>query len=135
MPGGWLRTGDAAFQDAQAYVYLFDRFKDMIISGGENIYPAEVENALNAHPALLEAAVIGVPHARWGETPRAVVVLRPGQQIQEQELIAFVRERLARYKCPTSVVFADILPRNASGKLLKRELRRIHGQAVGHGAG
>ena len=79
--------------------------------------------------------MIGVPHARWGETPRAVVVLRPGQQIQEQELIAFVRERLARYKCPSSVVFTDTLPRNASGKLLKRELRRIHGQEAGHGAG
>ena len=124
MPGGWLRTGDAAYQDAQGYVYLFDRFKDMIISGGENIYPAEVENALNAHSALLEVAVIGVPHERWGETPKAIAVLRPGHQLQEQELIAFARERLARYKCPTSVEFADMLPRNASGKLLKQELRR-----------
>ena len=135
MPGGWLRTGDAAYQDVQGYVYLFDRFKDMIISGGENVFPAEVENALNAHPALLEAAVIGVPHARWGETPRAIVVLRPGLQVQEQELIAFVRERLARYKCPNSVVFTDTLPRNASGKLLKRELRRTHGQEAGHDGG
>lgn len=128
MPGGWLRTGDAAFQDEQGYVYLFDRFKDMIISGGENIYPAEVENALSGHPAVQEVAVIGVPHARWGETPKAVVVLRPGQQAQAQELIAYTRERLAHYKCPTALVFAETLPRNASGKLLKRELRLSHGQ-------
>ena len=135
MPGGWLRTGDAAYQDAQGYVYLFDRFKDMIISGGENIYPAEVENALNAHPAILEVAVIGVAHERWGETPKAIVVLRPGQQAGEEELIAFARERLARYKCPTSFEFASTLPRNASGKLLKPELRRIYGKGPGHAAG
>jgi long-chain acyl-CoA synthetase len=129
MPGGWLRTGDAAYQDAEGYVYLFDRFKDMIISGGENIYPAEVENALSGHPAIQEVAVIGVPHARWGETPKAVVVLRPGHEVQAQALIDYVRERLAHYKCPTVLVFADSLPRNASGKLLKRELRISHGQA------
>ena len=135
MPGGWLRTGDAAYQDAQGYVYLFDRFKDMIISGGENIYPAEVENALNAHPAILEVAVIGVPHERWGETPKAIVVLRPGHQADEQELITFARERLARYKCPTSFEFAATLPRNASGKLLKPELRRLYKKDLGHAAG
>ena len=123
-PDGWLRTGDAAYQDEQGYVYLFDRFKDMIISGGENIYPAEVENALHAHPAVQEVGVIGVPHERWGESPMAVVVLRPGQQVQPSELIAFTRERLAHYKCPSAVVFAASLPRNASGKLLKRELRK-----------
>ena len=128
MTGGWLRTGDAAYQDAQGYVYLFDRFKDMIISGGENIYPAEVENALNAHPAVLEVGVIGVPHERWGETPMAVVVLRPGQQAEPLDLIAFARERLAHYKCPTKLFFSDTLPRNASGKLLKRELRRLYPQ-------
>jgi len=128
MPGGWLRTGDAAYQDAQGYVYLFDRFKDMIISGGENIYPAEVENALSGHPAVQEVAVIGVPHVRWGETPKAVVVLRPGHQPEAQELIAYARENLAHYKCPTALVFAETLPRNASGKLLKRELRLSHGQ-------
>jgi len=126
QPGGWLRTGDAAYQDAEGYIYLFDRFKDMIISGGENVYPAEVENVLHAHPAVLEAAAIGVPHERWGETVKAIVVLRPGQEASEQELIAFARERLAKYKCPTSVEFAQTLPRNASGKLLKRELRKIH---------
>lgn len=126
QPGGWLRTGDAAYQDADGYLYLFDRFKDMIISGGENVYPAEVENALHAHPAVLEAAAIGVPHERWGETVKAIVVLRPGQQVSEQDLIAFARERLAKYKCPSSVEFAQALPRNASGKLLKRELRKIY---------
>ena len=126
MEGGWLRTGDAAYLDAQGYIYLFDRFKDMIISGGENIYPAEVENAINAHPAVQEVAVIGAPHPRWGETPMAIVVVRPGNQLQPQELISFTRDRLAHYKCPTAVVFADTLPRNASGKLLKRELRRLH---------
>ncbi len=126
--GGWLRTGDAAYQDAQGYVYLFDRFKDMIISGGENIYPAEVENALNAHPAVLEVGVIGVPHERWGETPMAIVVLRPGQHPEPTDLIAFTRERLAHYKCPTKLIFSDTLPRNASGKLLKRELRRQYPQ-------
>jgi long-chain acyl-CoA synthetase len=138
MPGGWLRTGDAAYLDDQGYLYLFDRFKDMIISGGENIYPAEIENVLNGHPAVLEVAVIGVPHERWVETPRAIVVLRPGQQATESELIAFTRERLAHYKCPTSVAFAESLPRNASGKLLKRELRRLQLQnqapESGHGS-
>ena len=133
--GGWLRTGDAAYQDAQGYVYLFDRFKDMIISGGENIYPAEIENALNAHPAVMEVAVIGVPHERWGETPKAIVVLRPGKRASEPELIAFTREHLARYKCPTSVVFAETLPRNASGKLLKPELRRLYRTEPGHASG
>ncbi len=125
--GGWLRTGDAAYLDAEGYIYLFDRYKDLIISGGENIYPAEIENVLNGHPAVLEVAVIGVAHEKWGETPLAVVVLREGRHATQAELIAFTRERLAHYKCPSSVVFANMLPRNASGKLLKRELRLTHG--------
>ena len=124
--GGWLRTGDAAYLDDEGYIYLFDRYKDLIISGGENIYPAEVENVLNGHAAVKEVAVLGVPHEKWGETPRAVVVLRPGMSASPAELIAFTRERLAHYKCPSSVVFAEVLPRNASGKLLKRELRLTH---------
>lgn len=128
MPGGWLRTGDAAYQDSEGYVYMFDRFKDMIISGGENIYPAEVENVMNGHPAVKEVGVIGIPHQRWGETPMAVVVLRAGQTAEPAELIAFTRDRLAHYKCPTSVVIANELPRNASGKLLKRELRKLYMQ-------
>jgi long-chain acyl-CoA synthetase len=132
QPGGWLRTGDAAYQDSEGYVYMFDRFKDMIISGGENIYPAEVENAMNAHPAVKEVGVIGVPHSRWGETPMAIVVLRSGHSVEPADLIAFTRDRLAHYKCPTSVVIANELPRNASGKLLKRELRRLHHKDKGH---
>jgi len=126
LEGGWLRTGDAAYLDADGYIYLFDRFKDLIISGGENIYPAEIENILNGHPAILEAAVIGMPHPRWGESPRAVVVLRQDMQATEQALISYARAHLAHYKCPTSVVFTTQLPRNASGKLLKRELRRVY---------
>lgn len=129
VDGQWLRTGDAAYLDEQGYIFLFDRFKDMIISGGENIYPAEIENVLNGHPAVREVAVIGVPHPKWGETPRAVVVLRQGQTASPEALISFTRDRLAHYKCPTSVVFSDLLPRNASGKLLKRELRRLQPDA------
>ena len=123
---GWLRTGDAAYQDADGFIYLYDRYKDVIISGGENIYPAEVENALLSHPDVSECAVIGIPHERWGETPRAIVVPRIGRAPTEAELIAFARSRLAHYKCPTSVVMAETLPRNASGKLLKRELRKVY---------
>jgi acyl-CoA synthetase (AMP-forming)/AMP-acid ligase II len=120
---GWLRTGDAGYLDAEGYVYLTDRVKDMIISGGENIYPAEVENALADHPALADVAVIGVPDARWGETVKAIVVRVPGTDPSPAEIIAYARQRLAHFKCPTSVDFADALPRNPSGKLLKRELR------------
>jgi long-chain acyl-CoA synthetase len=127
-PEGWFRTGDAAYFDAEGYIFMFDRFKDMIVSGGENIYPAEIENVLNAHPAVREVGVIGVPHERWIETPMAVVVLRPGEAADGQALIDFVRERIARYKCPTVVRFAETLPRNASGKLLKREMRRMFGE-------
>ncbi len=125
---GWFRTGDAAYLDEQGYIYLFDRFKDMIISGGENVYPAEVENVLNDHPAVAEVAVIGVPHERLGETVKAIVVLRPGFEATEQELIAFARTRLGRFKSPSSVDFVAWLPRNASGKLLKKNLRAPYWQ-------
>jgi long-chain acyl-CoA synthetase len=120
---GWLRTGDAGYRDAEGYVYLTDRVKDMIISGGENVYPAEVENVLADHPAVADVAVIGVPDARWGETVKAIVVAAPGTAPLPEEIIAHARERLAHFKCPTSVDFAVSLPRNPSGKLLKRELR------------
>jgi long-chain acyl-CoA synthetase len=123
---GWYRTGDAGTRDAEGYLYLVDRFKDMIISGGENIYPAEIENALNAHPAVKEVGVIGIEHSRWGETPMAVVVLHQDGAATAEDIIEFTCGRLARYKCPTSVVFVDALPRNASGKLLKHEMRRIY---------
>ncbi len=127
VDGGWFRSGDAAYLDAEGHVFLFDRYKDMIISGGENIYPAEVENVLNGHFAVAQVGVIGVPHERWGETPLAAVVLKQGQSATEAELIDHCRADLAHYKCPTRVVFVESLPRNASGKLLKPEMRRIYG--------
>jgi acyl-CoA synthetase (AMP-forming)/AMP-acid ligase II len=120
---GWLKTGDAGFLDEEGYLFLTDRVKDMIVSGGENVYPADVENVLAEHPAVADVAVIGVPDDRWGETVKAIVVRRPGTQAPAEEIIAFARERLAHYKCPTSVDFFEALPRNPSGKLLKRELR------------
>jgi long-chain acyl-CoA synthetase len=120
---GWLSTGDAGYVDAEGYLYLHDRIKDMIVSGGENIYPAEVENVLLSHPAVVDAAVIGVPDERWGETVKAIVVLAPDADVRETTLIAHCRADLAHYKCPTSVDTTDALPRNPSGKILKRELR------------
>jgi long-chain acyl-CoA synthetase len=120
---GWLRTGDAGYVDADGFLYLHDRIKDMIVSGGENIYPAEVENALMSHPAVADAAVIGVPDDRWGETVKAIVACAPGSNPTAAELIAHCRRSLAPFKCPTSVDFTDGLPRNPSGKILKRELR------------
>jgi acyl-CoA synthetase (AMP-forming)/AMP-acid ligase II len=120
---GWLMTGDAASMDADDYVYIQDRVKDMIISGGENIYPREVENVLFDHPAIAEAAVIGVPDDRWGETVKAIVVLRSGSRASSEELVDFCRERLAGFKLPRSVDFLDAIPRTTTGKVLKRELR------------
>jgi long-chain acyl-CoA synthetase len=122
-PDGWFRTGDAGYYDAEGYLYLHDRVKDMIVSGGENVYPAEVENALMKHPAVGDVAVIGVPDERWGEAVKAIVVVAEDAQVSEADLIAFAREELAGYKLPKSVDFALSLPRNPSGKLLKRELR------------
>ncbi|MDN5748583.1 MAG: AMP-binding protein, partial [Pseudonocardia sp.] len=120
---GWLRTGDAAYTDAEGYLFLHDRIKDMIISGGENIFPAEVENAVAGAPGVADVAVIGVPSPRWGETVKAVVVPVPGADPTAEDVIAHARTRLARYKCPTSVDFVESLPRNASGKILKKVLR------------
>ena len=130
VDGEWLRTGDAAYQDEGGYIYLFDRFKDMIVSGGENVYPAEVENVLYDHPAVAEVAVIGVPDERWGETVKAIVVVKPGATTDAAELIAFARTRVAKYKCPTSVDFVAALPRNASGKVLKKDLRVTYWQGA-----
>lgn len=120
---GWLRTGDCGYLDPNGYLFLTDRLKDMIVSGGENIYPKEIENLLSEHPLVVEVSVIGVPHATWGETPKAIVVLTPGGKLTEQDLMSWLRGRLAHYKCPTSIEFARELPRNASGKVLKRVLR------------
>ena len=123
LPGGWLRTGDAGYLDEDGYLYINDRVKDMIISGGENIYPAEVENVLMSHPAVADCAVIGVPDEKWGETPKALVV-RVADDVGEQDLISFCRDRLAHFKCPSSIEWRDEIPRNPTGKVLKRELRR-----------
>ncbi|HMC38164.1 MAG TPA: fatty acid--CoA ligase [Acidimicrobiales bacterium] len=120
---GWLRTGDAGYRDEDGYFYIHDRVKDMIVSGGENVYPAEVENVVMSHPDVADVAVIGIPDDKWGETPRAMVVRRPGSELAEADLIAFCRERLAGFKCPTSVGWLDELPRNPSGKVLKKDLR------------
>jgi acyl-CoA synthetase (AMP-forming)/AMP-acid ligase II len=121
---GWFFTGDAGYLDEQGYLYIHDRVKDMIVSGGENIYPAEIENALFQHPAVADVAVIGVPDERWGESVKAFIVRKPGASLSPGELIAFARERIAGYKVPRSVDFIDALPRNPTGKILKRELRK-----------
>ncbi len=120
---GWLKTGDAGYLDADGYLFIHDRVKDMIISGGENIYPAEIENCLMSHPGVADVASFGIPSEKWGETVHAVIVKAAGQDPTPEELIAFARERLAHFKCPTSVSYADALPRNPSGKILRRELR------------
>ncbi|MBR1218956.1 fatty acid--CoA ligase [Bradyrhizobium sp. U87765 SZCCT0131] len=119
----WLRTGDAGYMDADGYVYVHDRIKDMIISGAENIYPAEVENAIFGHPAVAEVAVIGVPDDKWGEAVKAVVVRKPGAEVTAEEIIAHARQNIAGYKVPKSVDFIAALPRNGTGKILRRELR------------
>ena len=120
---GWLRTGDAGYLDEDGYLYIHDRVKDMIISGAENIYPAEVEGAIFGHPAVADVAVIGVPDEKWGEAVKAVVVLKPGAEANESDILQFARTRIAGFKVPKSVDFVSALPRNASGKVLKRSLR------------
>lgn len=128
---GWLRTGDAGYLDAAGYLYLQDRIKDMIISGGENIYPTEVENAIYGHPDVAEVAVIGVPDEKWGEAVKAVVVPRPGAAPSAADLIAWAAGRIARYKLPKSVDFVAALPRNHTGKILRRQLRDAYRDRIG----
>jgi fatty-acyl-CoA synthase len=120
---GWLKTGDAARVDDEGYIYIVDRWKDMYISGGENVYPAEVENVIHQLPQILEAAIIGVPDERWGETGKAVIVVKPGETLDEKTVIDHCLANLAKFKIPKSVVFVDELPRTATGKVLKRQLR------------
>ncbi|GAA1241348.1 long-chain fatty acid--CoA ligase [Pseudonocardia aurantiaca] len=122
-PDGWLRSGDGAHMDADGYVYITDRIKDMVISGGENIYPAEIERVLAEHPSIVDVAVIGVPDERWGEVPKAIVVPADGATVDADALIAYCREHLAAFKCPKSVDVLDELPRNLTGKVLKKQLR------------
>jgi long-chain acyl-CoA synthetase len=126
---GWLRTGDGGFLDEEGYLFLTDRIKDMIVSGGENVYPIEVEEALAQHPDVAEVAVIGVPDERWGETVMALVVPRADAEPQAEELVAFARERLAGYKLPRVIELVNDLPHTPSGKVLKRELRERYGAA------
>jgi acyl-CoA synthetase (AMP-forming)/AMP-acid ligase II len=120
---GWLHTGDAGYLDEDGYLFIHDRVKDLIISGGENIYPAEVENAVFGHPDVAEVAVIGVPDQTWGESVKAIVVLKSGAKANSDGIIAYARSRIAAFKAPKSVDFVDALPRNAAGKILKRQLR------------
>ncbi|TNM36657.1 long-chain-fatty-acid--CoA ligase [Nocardioides albidus] len=125
---GWFRTGDVGHVDEEGYVFVSDRIKDMIITGGENVYSPEVERVLSEHPDVLEVAVIGVPDATWGESVKAVVALKDGSDASEAELVGWTRERLAHFKAPRSVDIVDALPRNPTGKILKRELRKPYWQ-------
>jgi long-chain acyl-CoA synthetase len=120
---GWFSTGDVAHRDGDGYYFIVDRKKDMIIRGGFNVYPREIEEVLYAHPAVLEAAVIGVPHESHGEEVKAVLALKPGAKATADEIIAYTKEKLAAYKYPRIVEFRDSLPKTATGKILKRELR------------
>jgi acyl-CoA synthetase (AMP-forming)/AMP-acid ligase II len=123
LRGGWMHTGDAGVLDDEGYLFVQDRTKDMIVSGGENVYPREVEDVLYRHPAVADAAVIGVPDAKWGEAVKAIVVRKPGATASADELMRFCEGKLAGYKRPRSVEFVDVLPRNPSGKVLKKDLR------------
>ena len=125
---GWFYTGDAGYKDKEGYVYIHDRVKDMIVSGGENVYPAEVENALMKHPAIQDVAVIGIPDDRWGEVPLAIVVRKAGVEVTEDDIVAFGRTQLAGFKTPKKVAWIDALPRNPSGKILKKDLRAPYWQ-------
>jgi long-chain acyl-CoA synthetase len=121
--GGWFHTGDLGYLDEDGFLFIVDRIKDLIIRGGYNVYPREVEEVIYAHPAVAEVAVIGVPDPKLGEEVRAVVAVKAGQSVTEAELIEFVKERAAAYKYPRTVEFRDSLPKNATGKILKKELR------------
>ena len=128
-PEGWFHTGDIGMQDNEGYFYVLDRKKDMVITGGENVYPAEVEAVLYQMPGIAEAGVIGLPDERWGERVVAVVVAAPGVSLTAEQVIAFTEGRLARYKMPRQVEFVGSLPRNPQGKLLKRVLREMFAPA------
>ena len=118
-----MHTGDGAWMDEDGFIFIADRLKDMIISGGENVYSGEVENALAQHPAVASCAVIGIPSDQWGETVHAVVVKKPGQEVTPEALIAHCKAQIAGYKCPRSVAFVDALPISGAGKILKTKLR------------
>jgi len=126
LRGGWMHTGDAGYLDDRGYLFIVDRLKDIIITGGENVYSAEVENALAGHPAVAACAVIGLPDPQWGERVHAVVVLQPGREATGEQLREFCRGQVAGYKLPRSIAFVDALPISGAGKVLKRELRKQH---------
>jgi acyl-CoA synthetase (AMP-forming)/AMP-acid ligase II len=130
MRGGWFHSGDLVRRDKAGYIYVVDRKKDMIISGGENIYPAEIEEVLYTHPKVLECAVLGVHDEKWGESVKAVVVCKPGEQMTQEDVIEYCKQHLASYKKPRSVDFMDALPRSPMGKVLKRVLREQYGESV-----
>jgi long-chain acyl-CoA synthetase len=123
LRGGWLHTGDLGIMDKDGYLYLLDRKKDMIISGGENIYSREIEDVILRHPAVFEVAVIGIPDEKWGESVKAIVVLKQGQKVTEGDIINFCKDHLASYKKPKSVEFINAIPKSSLGKVLKKELR------------
>jgi fatty-acyl-CoA synthase len=123
----WLRTGDLAMCDAEGYYYIVGRSKDMFISGGENVYPSEIESVLHAHPAVAESAVIAIPHEKWGEVGRAIVATRAGEHLEENEILEFARQRLASFKVPKSVVFVEELPKTGANKIDKKLLMDNYG--------
>src|SRR5258708_15126291 len=128
LRGGWMHTGDLGAMDQEGFLYILDRKKDMIKTGSENVYSPEVESVVCGHPCILEAAIIGVPHATWGETIHAVVVTRPGATLTESQLIEWCRDRLTGFTCPTSGAFTDTLPKGGTGKVQKNVLRERFGQ-------
>jgi acyl-CoA synthetase (AMP-forming)/AMP-acid ligase II len=123
MRDGFFSVGDLAYRDSEGYYFLAGRKTDMVISGGVNVYPKEVEDGLHQHPAIIDAAVVGVPHSEWGESLRAFVVCRDGMTTTADEVKAFCREKMADYKCPRDIFFVDELPRNPTGKVLKKDLK------------
>jgi len=131
IQSGWYQTGDMGYRDEDGYFYVVDRAKDMIITGGENVYSVEVEQVLYTHPAVLECAVFGIPDERWGETVKAAVVLKQGQEATAEEILAFARLRLANYKVPKSIDFLQEIPKSGAGKILKRTLRDQYWAAQG----
>ena len=129
IKNGWYHTGDMGYVNDEGFLYISDRLKDMIISGGENIYPTEIESVLIRHTCVQEVAIIGIPNEKWGEEVKAIVVLKEGMHVSDEELIEYCRGELAGYKLPRSVDFISLLPRNPSGKVLKTELRRSYWQS------
>jgi long-chain acyl-CoA synthetase len=128
LRGGWMHTGDMGAFDERGFLYVMDRKKDMIKTGGENVYSPEVESMIMSHPEVQETAVIGLPDPKWGESIRAIVVRRPGAELSEDELIDYCRKRMTHFKCPSSIVFADALPKGGTGKVQKNVLRDSFGR-------